>query len=235
MRRWLFPLIAILGLLLSGAMAEAAPANPAATPQSLTPLPQLVRQTVVEVDLYWQHQFAAAGIPYEHAEARLYEGVTATACGDAHQGDGSFYCPKDHTIYLATHFLDDFIHPYGDYAVVQVIAHEWGHHVQVLAGTGLPATPAVTSGGAATAMAVELQADCLAGTYFGDAVHRHAATVTDVDEAITLLMEKGGDPGPIPPDARYAHGTGADRVRLFLQGYFDGKGFRGCGNLLPTN
>jgi len=223
---WLLALVVALAAGLVGVVP-----HPAAAQQDS--LPALVRSTASDVDAYWRAQFAAAGLPYQPSKAVLMQQVTATGCGHAAPSAGAFYCDTDQTIYVGDSFLAAQIWPFGDAAVVQVIAHEWGHHVQQQ--LGLVQGPAGIAGATSAGEAIELQADCLSGTYMRDAVRRHRLTPTEVDQAISVLMDVGGDPASLPPGSERAHGSGPDRVRLFLQGYYVGQSFAGCGTLAPPS
>ena len=64
------------------------------------------------------------------------------------------YCQLDRTIYYAEAFFEEREASVGDFAWKVVLAHEWGHHVQLLLGIA-----------PAPGNAFELQADCLAGAY----------------------------------------------------------------------
>ena len=75
---------------------------------------------------------------YAPPQMTIYTGHVNTACGAADAGMGPFYCPGDKTIYLDLSFYNTLTQKYGakegDYAMVYVIAHEAGHHVQTLLG-----------------------------------------------------------------------------------------------------
>ena len=75
---------------------------------------------------------------YKEPQMTIYTGQINTACGAADSGVGPFYCPGDHTIYLDLSFYNTLTKKYGakegDFAMVYVVAHEAGHHVQTLLG-----------------------------------------------------------------------------------------------------
>ena len=68
----------------------------------------------------------------------------------------AFYCPADDTIWLNDLLLVGFARRFGPFAVATVFAHEYAHKLQRDAGVFQVARPIVD---------VELQADCLAGTW----------------------------------------------------------------------
>ena len=67
------------------------------------------------------------------------------------------YCPLDHVIYVGEQQMWDFYTNLGDAAPAVGIAHEWGHHLQAVAG--------LTSTTQSETIALEDQADCVAGAW----------------------------------------------------------------------
>lgn len=183
----------------------AGPASPAGAP-----LERFIRGVVPEINAFWRDAFAGAGLPY--LTAGVYwvpDGQSAsTRCGRGRLG-GPFYCRVDRTIYLDGAFFDDLWAFKEDAAVVVVIAHEWGHHVQHLLGIDRLRR---------TGMAIELQADCLAGMFLRHAALQQRLQDGDLEEAIAV-SSRSGDPSWTRPEDRRAHGSGAQRVSAFRRGY----------------
>ncbi len=119
------------------------------------------------------------GISYRSPDFWLFQDSTDTACGQASASTGPFYCPPDRAIYLDTAFYDDLQSRYGSsggpLAQMYVVAHEWGHHIQQLQGS-FANTDRSGTGASSGSVRVELQADCYAGAWVGD-----AATTKDAD------------------------------------------------------
>ena len=94
-----------------------------------------------------------------------------TGCGSASSATGPFYCPPDQTIYIDVTFYDELRGRFGSsggpLAEMYVVAHEWGHHMQNLAGILERAQDGQT-GPTSNAVRVELQADCFAGRLGGE-------------------------------------------------------------------
>lgn len=191
------------------------------------------------LDAYWLEQAPALGITYSTPTVDLFVDATQTGCGNATSAVGPFYCPPDQGIYLDTAFYDDlrtrFDATGGPLAQLYVIAHEWGHHIQNLAGTFASADTSQT-GPASDAVRIELQADCFAGAWAGA-----ASTTTDADgvplfdpitdaqvaDALNAASAIGDDriqeqaTGQVTPET-WTHGSSDQRQRWFSIGYSDG-------------
>jgi predicted metalloprotease len=102
-----------------------------------------------------------------------------------------------------------------DAAVVVVIAHEWGHHVQRSLGM---------FAGDYYSIQTELQADCLAGVFFQYAGERGWLDPGDVDEALDI-SRRGGDSVLVAWFDQGAHGTPRQRMDAFNRGF---QGTRSC-------
>ncbi len=113
----------------------------------------------------------------------------------------------------------------GDFAQAYVIAHEVGHHVQDELGI-LPKfdqAQKTLSQDAANAYSVkiELQADCFAGMWGKGEFDAGYLDDGDVNEAIVAANAIGDDTlshNSISP-RQYTHGTSAQRMQWFKQGY----------------
>jgi predicted metalloprotease len=191
------------------------------------------------LDAYWTTESRQLGISYTTPEFYLFDGSTDTACGTASASTGPFYCPPDRALYLDTAFYDDLQSKYGSsggpLAQMYVVAHEWGHHVQQLQGT-FADTDRSGTGASSGSVRVELQADCYAGSWVGDAATTKSAngetffepfTRTQISDALSAASAVGDDSiqerssGHVDPDS-FTHGTSEQRQRWFERGYEQG-------------
>jgi hypothetical protein len=107
---------------------------------------------------YWPQAYAQMVIGSQYrppTDVTAYEGAPqSSACGPLGT-DNAWYCSNDEALYYDDNFLRTLYRAYGIAAPTIILAHEWGHHVQTVMGA--PQTD----------VASELQADCLAGMFFG--------------------------------------------------------------------
>jgi predicted metalloprotease len=157
---------------------------------------------------------------YRDARLVLFRGAVDSACGSASSAVGPFYCPIDHKVYIDLSFYEQLRRRFGasgDFAQAYVIAHEVGHHVQNLRGIlGRAESP--------DSIAVELQADCLAGAWARDADRRTLLEIGDLDEALDAAAAIGDDmiqkktTGRVQPET-WTHGSSKQRVGAFRKGH----------------
>jgi len=192
------------------------------------------------LDTYWSSEARQLGISdYATPDFFLFSGSTDTACGTASASTGPFYCPPDRALYLDTAFYDDLQSTYGasggSLAQMYVVAHEWGHHIQQLEGT-FADTDRSGTGASSGSVRVELQADCYAGAWVGDAASTKSANGTtffepvtrdQVADALSAASAVGDDSiqeratGRVDPDS-FTHGTSEQRQNWFERGYEQG-------------
>jgi predicted metalloprotease len=130
----------------------------------------------------------------------------------------AFYCEAPNTansdsITYDRSFLAELAEGYGQFVPELVMAHEFGHAVQARVG------------GPRSSIAVETQADCLAGSWTrwvadGEAA-RSRIRPAELDELLRgyLLLR---DPIGTSTGAQSAHGSYFDRVSAFQEGYDGG-------------
>jgi hypothetical protein len=211
--------------------ATATPTLP--TPSSTAQVRQFIRSVFDDAQEQWNRVFADAGLTYQPARLVLFSSAVHTGCGTESSKVGPFYCPADHTVYLDVTFFDQMERQFGvrgDFAQAYVVAHEVGHHIQVLTGvTEQVARLSAQVPAASNALSVrtELQADCYSGIWAHSTYQRGLLEPGDIEEALNAAAAVGDDfqqraaTGTIQPE-QWTHGSSAQRQQWFTTGYTTG-------------
>lgn len=196
---------------------------------------EFVSVVLADTEDTWHEIFRKGGATYREPKLVLFPGAVDSACGFAQSATGPFYCSADEKVYLDLVFFKElnirFKAP-GDFAQAYVIAHEIGHHVQnqlgILQKVQEARTKLPQSRANSLLVRLELQADCFAGIWAHHADRtRHVVEAGDIDEALGAASAVGDDrlqrqtQGHVVPDS-FTHGTSAQRVNWFRQGYTGG-------------
>ena len=183
----------------------------------------------------WSQSFEASGTPYQESTLVVYRQAVESECGVAPSAVGPFYCPIDGNVYLDLSFYEALrqqLGAPGDFAQAYVIAHEMGHHVQNLLGIAGDVRSEQNSNPAMAnrlSVAMELQADCLAGVWASTVEARGDLERGDVEEGLQAaaavgddrLVQGGGAAGSINEET-FTHGTSEQRTSWFRTGYQQG-------------
>jgi len=183
--------------------------------------------TVNSLRAYWTDAFATAGQTFIEPSTVLFTDQVSTQCGAATSAVGPFYCPLDQTIYIDLGFFEQLETRFGaeggPFAEEYVLAHEYGHHIQNLSGLLDAGRDAGAEGGA---VRTELQADCFAGVWGGNAVDTgflQPLTAGQVNQALDAASVIGDDriqestQGQVNPET-WTHGSAEQRVEWFTIG-----------------
>ncbi len=199
----------------------------------VTELEQIVCGVTNDVQDYW-----VANLPkffntqYQVTETVWFTGGVGTGCGQASSETGPFYCPADNLVYIDLEFLQQLentlIGTTSDLAEQYILAHEYGHHVQNVLGTNAQVQQASQNDPSRAneySVALELQADCFAGAWVGDANARGLLdNANEIQEAINAAEGVGDDriqqrtQGRIDPES-WTHGSAEQRKSWFMTGF----------------
>jgi predicted metalloprotease len=178
---------------------------PGLTPDNMT------ESVLNDIDAFWAEELAAQGKDYYPAGKSPVTEVVYSSCGQFGPYDNpAAFCPLDDTVYYSVPLSQDITTQIGDFAWITVLAHEWGHHVQLVLGIEHELT-----------IDRELQADCFAGAYAQRALRQGFLQEGDVTEAMVMNI-MSGDPIEMEEMADGAHGSSDYRVTSFMEGYFNG-------------
>ncbi len=196
--------------------------------------------TIESADAFWDPYLAGYNVTWRPPGVELFAEQVDTACGLATSDVGPFYCPGDESAYFDTEFFglleSRFGASGGPLAEEYVVAHEYGHHIQNIIGY-LQYSQSGGTGPESGAVRVELQADCYAGMWAGNAVRTvdpdtghpflEPLTQTDLRDALSAAAAVGDDriqqstTGRVMPEA-FTHGTSEQRMAWFMHGYETG-------------
>ena len=187
------------------------------------------------LDEFWERELRG----YTPPQLIIVDGATGTQCGTASNQTGPFYCPPEQTVYVDPTFFgllrERFDATAGPLAQLYVLAHEYGHHVQHIAGI-MEANPNNGSGPDSNGVRLELQADCFAGAWVGDMTEQvdengvpfmEPPTQQQIADAINAAQTVGDDHiqkesgGVVNPES-WTHGSSEQRQRWFETGYRGG-------------
>jgi predicted metalloprotease len=215
------------------------PGSRQAQPQQSRPDDELARFTklvLADTEDVWNRVFQSIGKRYQEPKLVIFSGSTPTACGTGQSAMGPFYCPLDRKIYIDLQFYSELRRRFkapGDFAQAYVIAHEVGHHIQLLLGIAdrvqrmKERLPKVQANQLQVRM--ELQADCLSGVWahLNNQLNQRLEP-GDIEEGLRAAAAIGDDmiqrrmTGRVVKES-FTHGSSEQRVRWFTRGFQTGQ------------
>jgi predicted metalloprotease len=225
----------LLQLLSGAAEAPTTQQAPAGQSKPQDQLGQFASVVLRDTEVTWQEVFRERRAAYEAPQLVLFERAVRSACGTNSSAVGPFYCPLDRKVYLDLSFFSELGQRFGapgDFAAAYVIAHEVGHHVQQLLGVGDQVQSLRQRASEAQSnqlsVAMELQADCLAGVWGHYADQRKVIEPGDFEEGLRAAASIGDDrlqrmgQGYVQPES-WTHGSSEQRVTWLRQGLTSGR------------
>ena len=194
----------------------------------------LLTKAFNETDEVWSAEFTRLGETYTAPRLVFFTQSVSTGCGNATTEVGPFYCPADHKIYFDLGFAKQLqqLGVKGDYANVYIMAHEFGHHLQKILGIEKQVRNLQQSDSRNAnkyGIAMELQADCLAGVWGKMANDRGNLTITrsELADAQNAAMAVGDDriqagAGMQVNPETWTHGSAEQRQQWYMVGFNSG-------------
>jgi uncharacterized protein len=193
-----------------------------------TTIDAFLTDVITSVDAYWTRTLRENDLPAPRVGYLWIPpgGRRATGCGMTAGDDAAFYCPADDTIYVAQRFAADLYagvlrglpgeragygHAAGDFGVAYVVAHEYAHNLQDELGL-------FSLGRANSTEPIELQADCMAGSWGNSVYAAGRLQPGDVEEAVSTALAVGD----FDVSSRNHHGTPEQRRDAWLTGFRSG-------------
>jgi predicted metalloprotease len=178
-----------------------------------------LQNVATDVNTMWAAAFQEAGVSYRSPKLVIVDrSQRVTEPCDPRPVPGTlqnaFWCSRDDNVYLFSDFLRRAVLTHaGAFGVAYVVAHEWGHHVQLELGYWK-----VFAREHLATIRSETQADCLAGIWAQSAYDRGIVTQADVQQIIAAT-DLVGDARGTPSRAAGAHGLAGLRAAWFLNGF----------------
>ena len=189
-----------------------------------------------ETNEVWGSYYGAQGQQYRPPKLVYYDRATTTGgCGNASANAGPFYCPADQKVYIDLNFLKQLQAQYGfsgQYATAYIVAHEVGHHIQTITGIESQVRQLQQRNPSKAnqySVALELQADCLAGVWGRKANDAGNVVISQAEygEALNAAAAVGDDKimegaGLRVNPEKFTHGSATQRQQSFTKGFQSG-------------
>lgn len=181
----------------------------------------LMAAALLDLETYWKQAFEPAfgadfktGLAFVSWDAESSRSKAVSFCGDSTYGhvNAAFCPPRDQIGWDRGVLMPALLDTFGPMAPVTVIAHEYGHYVQMLAGIDKDASPIVS----------EQQADCLSGTFIrwiaeDNGEYLQINTSDGLNTAVAALISARDN-----QRGQSDHGTAFERANAFEAGFAGG-------------
>ncbi|GAA3025178.1 neutral zinc metallopeptidase [Streptosporangium longisporum] len=168
------------------------------------------------LNLGWKTQFRKTKLAFSQPRLRFSTVKVNTPCGRWPSSAGGMYCSSNRTIYIGiSRTVLKNVHPATH---AQFIAHEYGHHVQHLAGIMNYYANSVWRAKPATKLAfsrrIELQADCLGSAFLRQISHSLPVEQAQWDAMVSWIAQNGHKNWP-----KNDHGKGRSQAYWLERGF----------------
>ena len=179
------------------------------------------RAAVTCLDRAWLPVLAAAGLPTGTPEVQVPTEAYTTPCGDKSPTENANYC--EGVIYMPPRYFAEVegAEPSRVSVYLGVLAHEYGHHVQELAGVMDAAWAqryelgVESPGGLEVSRRNELGASCFGGMFLAGSAGRGSISRELADQIVRDQGRRGDLPDSGPPD----HGTPRNNGAWYAEGF----------------
>ncbi|WP_084957798.1 neutral zinc metallopeptidase [Thermoactinospora rubra] len=164
----------------------------------------------------WASQFKKAGLAFSKPRLLIVTKKVRTPCGPWLSGASGLYCSANKTMYMLI-TKQDLRRPFP-VGITRLMAHEYGHHVQQMAGIWSYYWSVRSRAGKSAALQLsrraELQAECFSSVFMS--VHADTLPVgqDDWDAVVNWFRQHGGEIFP-----QNDHGTGASQAAWMKRGF----------------
>ena len=167
-------------------------------PEQQRKMAALTAQIMADIEATWTRDFAKRNQRYTPADPIAFMDRPAPECPNEQLLFDSGHCPKANKVYFDLSFADALEARVGDkarYVWAYAVAHEMGHHVQNLIGFDVRVKDALERRPVldhSIGVALEVQADCLAGVWARRTTKRDTfLPVKEMENALREASELG--------------------------------------------
>ncbi len=199
-------------------------------------LSHLISTVVAETGDFWNIILHNTDITFRRPELVLYNNKIDPMCERIDSVAGPFYCPLSERIYIDISFHDDLLHKRFDasnhFAMVYIVAHEVGHHIQKLLGVinkkHSQCLKISKEEYSQYSLRLELQADFYAGVWAHYSHRLNMLEERDIKAALNAASDAGHELVQKSEKHDYkvldsfTHGTAEQRIKWFYKGFTTG-------------
>jgi len=199
-------------------------------------LSHLISTVASEAGDFWNIIFHNTEITFRRPELVLYNNKIDPQCERIDSVAGPFYCPLSERIYIDISFHDDLLHKRFDasnhFAMVYIVAHEVGHHIQKLFGVinkkHSQCLKMSKEEYTHYSLRLELQADFYAGVWAHYSHRLNLLEERDIKAALNAASDAGyelvqkSEKHDYKVLDSFTHGTAEQRIKWFYKGFTTG-------------